>query len=125
MQADCNKRQEQHKKLIPGCMMYWCMECRKCVGFNIMADAESPRTVMETLYTRWQSPPKYFCLDNGCNAYNYFLNREPEHFRDMEVFVDEMHWKGHKNCSPAFNTGNGDQILVTQSRPGHTFFVTL
>ena len=91
--------------MIPGGMFYWCMECSKCVFYNIMADAESPRTVLETLYTKWEQPPKYFCLDNGCNAYNYILNREPEHFKFMEVFVDEMHWAGHKNCSPAYSTG--------------------
>ena len=26
----CNKRQRCTKKLVPGCMLFWCAKCRKC-----------------------------------------------------------------------------------------------
>lgn len=26
----CTKRQRSTKKLVPGCMVFWCAECRKC-----------------------------------------------------------------------------------------------
>ena len=28
--AACNKRQRCTKKLVPGCMVFWCAQCRKC-----------------------------------------------------------------------------------------------
>lgn len=70
-----------------------------------MEDAESPRTVADFLYTRCEQPPSRFQLDNGCNLLAYVLNREPEFFMQMQVLVDEPHYRGHVNCSAAFNTG--------------------
>lgn len=119
MQPSCTKHQEQHKKLIPGCMLYWCIKCRKCRHFNIMADAESPRTVFETLYTRFPEPPPSFCFDNGCNVYNYMLNREPAYFQHMEIFIDKMHFEGHKNCSRCFST---DESWQTSSCYGSCIY---
>lgn len=101
----CTKHQRQTKKLVPGCQFFWCLECRRCVLFVVMGDAESPRTLFEALYTRFPVAPQRFCFDNGCNVHNYILNREPRHFESMEVYVDETHWQGHNHCSVAYNTG--------------------
>ena len=70
-----------------------------------MEDAESPRTVADFLFTRCLQPPRRFQLDNGCNLWAFLLNREPEHFKHMQVLIDEPHFWGHVKCSPAFNTG--------------------
>lgn len=101
----CSKSQNQTGALVPGCMFYWCTGCRMCVCFHIMADAESPKTVFDTLYTRWPSAPVSFCMDNGCNVHQYILNREPQFFKDMKVHIDEMHFRAHTACSPAYSTG--------------------
>jgi len=44
-----------------------------------------------------------FVYDNTCNAQAYILAREPVHFKDMRMYVDATHFRGHKNCSHAFN----------------------
>ncbi len=106
-QAICTKHKPRTKKLIPGCFLFWCKCCSKCVFFSLMGDAESPRTVFEVLYARRAQPPHTFCLDNGCNLHQYLLNREPAFFETMRVFIDEPHYRGHKQCSQAYNTGMG------------------
>ena len=63
------------------------------------------RTVFETLLCRFPHPPKSICMDNSCNLHDFILNREPEHFKDMHMYIDEAHFRGHKHCSPAYNTG--------------------
>lgn len=70
-----------------------------------MAENESPRTVFEVLYTRFEQAPLSFCYDNGCNSMNYCLGRESKYFKGTKFLVDEAHFRGHKNCSPVFNTG--------------------
>ncbi|KAK9807209.1 hypothetical protein WJX73_009167 [Symbiochloris irregularis] len=105
-QRSCSKSQNITGALVPGCMFYWCTGCRLCVCFHLMADAESPKTVFDTLFTKWQTAPKTFCMDNGCNVHQYILNREPDFFKDMKVFIDQMHYNGHTACSPAYSTGS-------------------
>lgn len=103
--AICNKMQRSSLNLLPGCVFYWCISCRRCVFFHVMGDAESPRTIFDVLYTRWKTPPKVVCMDNGCNLHDFMLNREPLHFRNVEMHIDEPHFRGHKRCCPAYNTG--------------------
>ena len=57
------------------------------------------------LYTRFSSLPKYLCMDNGCNLHHYILNREPQHFQSLHMYIDELHFRGHKHCCPAYSTG--------------------
>ena len=106
VKPSCTKHQVSHRTLLPGCMVFWCMKCRVCRHFNVMHRAESPRHVFEVLLTRCPLAPLRFCFDNGCNVYAYFLNREPEFFKRTRMFVDESHFRGHKNCAPDYNTGN-------------------
>lgn len=108
----CTNHQRQTKKLVPGCQFFWCLECRKCNLFVVMGDAESPRTIFEALYTRFPSAPRRFCFDNGCNVHNYILNREPQHFKEMEVYIDETHWQGHKHCSVGYNFGESNVVTL-------------
>ena len=73
--------------------------------FHVMGDAESPRTIFDVLYTRFPEAPPVFCMDNGCNLHEFMLNREPEYFRRTEMYIDEPHFRGHKRCCEAYNTG--------------------
>ena len=100
MNNSCNKGQNVMRKLLPGSMLIWCEKCRLCVCMHIMSNAESPKTVFDTLYTRWQHAPARFCYDNGCN-----LNREPAFFRNTKFLIDQSHYQGHKQCSLCYNTG--------------------
>lgn len=73
--------------------------------WSLMADAESPQTVFELLYTRFPLQPRLRLMyDNGCNAHHYLLGREPEFFKDTEVYIDSFHSSGHKDCSPVYDT---------------------
>ena len=103
--STCNNSQNKTGALLPGLFLLWCMKCRKCVGFTVMKDAESPRTAMEFLYAHCPSVPGIFQLDNACNLMAFLLNREPEWFSHMQLLIDEPHFRGHTKCSDAYNTG--------------------
>lgn len=62
------------------------------------------RTVFEVLLTRFPELPKQIVMDNVCNLHSYIMNREPEHFKDVQFYIDEAHFRGHKHCCPAYNT---------------------
>lgn len=84
----------------------WCLTCARAVLFSLMADAESPATVFELVYTRFPDQPTLRIMyDNACNANHFFLNREPAFCKNIELYVDSFHFKGHKSCSHAYNTG--------------------
>lgn len=74
--------------------------------WSLMADAESPQTIFELIYTRFpDNAHMRIMYDNACNAHHYFLNREAEYSRDLQFYIDYFHFKGHKNCSLAYGTG--------------------
>ena len=41
--VQCTKHQKSNMCLLPGVMLYWCMDCRRCLFFHVMDNAESPR----------------------------------------------------------------------------------
>ncbi|KAL4427978.1 hypothetical protein ABPG75_002067 [Micractinium tetrahymenae] len=108
--AACTKHKDQNGKLMPGLLLVWCTECRKCVYFQMLPDAESPVALVHALRTRWPCAPRSITYDNGCNGQHQALNREPEWFKETEWFVDEPHYRGHKDCTASFNTGMYDWI---------------
>jgi hypothetical protein len=68
-----------------------------------MSDAESPATLFELFRTHFEPGHKRIAYDNGCNLLVYALKRDPEMARELTIMVDELHYKGHKRCSQAFN----------------------
>jgi hypothetical protein len=106
----CTKHKEGHQRLVPGCCVGWCLQCGISVGFTVMANAESARTIFEWLLTRCDEAPKIVCYDNGCNAQQYFLNREPEFFGTTACYVDAMHHKGHDKCSEEYSSSHCESI---------------
>jgi len=148
----CTKHQDQNGKLMPGLLLFWCVECRKCVFFQVcsgvvggderacvrrrvtactnrpttlrgpsqmLPDAESPLVVMRALRTRWPRPPKSITYDNNCNSLHQTLNRECEWFRPSEWFIDQPHFRGHKHCPDAFNTGEYKHIKCSPLAEQH------
>lgn len=89
-------------QLLPGLFLFWCAVCRNCRGFTVMKDAESPRTVMDFLYTRCPVAPDRFQLDNGCNL--MALNHEPNIFIRTQLLIDQAHFAGHSRCTDVYNT---------------------
>lgn len=104
-QKGCTKHQRSNMKLVPGCMLYWCTDCGRCVGFSVMDRAESVRVPFEFLYTGSEIAPAKFQMDNVCNADQYFRNREPAFFAGTEMLIDQAHFAGHVTCSENYNTG--------------------
>lgn len=93
----------------------------------MMVDAESPRAPFELLYTHCDIPPATIVYDNGCNLDHYILNREPHHFRDMDVLVDSFHYSGHKNCSSNYkSTGYPFTVRnASMAEQKNTFFADM
>jgi hypothetical protein len=54
-----------------------------------MADAESPQTVFEMLYTRPTTPHLRLMYDNGATRIT-ISSAEPEFFKDTQFFIDEF-----------------------------------
>lgn len=100
----CNKYKQSNRKLVPGCMLYWCQDCGRCVGFSVMDHAESVLVPFEFMYTGCETAPDSFQLDNGCNLDQSIRNREPEFFKAMQLYIDEAHYRGHVTCSENYNT---------------------
>ena len=48
----CSKPGSQHAALLPGCLFYYCLCCRRCIGFHVMDNAESPKMPFVFFYTR-------------------------------------------------------------------------
>ena len=108
--ARCTKHKESTQRLLPGCLFGWCLDCGVSPGFTLMANAESPRTVFEWLYTRNDSPPSVIFYDNGCNAHQFCLNREPFHFASTLWYVDAFHYAGNNKCSAEYCSVNCSDV---------------
>lgn len=93
----------------------WCVHCKAPVMTSLMADAESPSTFFELLYTRLPAGHRLRAIyDNACNSLHYFLNREAEFCELIEWYIDELHFKGHKACCIAYDTGMCDSPCFDQ-----------
>lgn len=108
--SSCTKHKEANQSLLPGCLFGWCLECGICNSFAVMPSCETPRTVFELLFTRWQTAPEVLCYDNGCNAMHFCLNRECQHFQGTSFYVDAMHYRDHVRCAADFNSATYDGI---------------
>ena len=103
-QPSCTKHKEAKRKLLPGMVLGWCHQCKRCLFMSVMANAESPRTVFEVVYTLCRDAPRSIIYDNACNLLQYVLNREPEFFKNTRFAVDAMHYREHKHCGPDFDS---------------------
>lgn len=99
----CNKQQYKGRNLTPGLFWIYCLDCSGCIGFLVMTASESPRTLFEALYTRWQIPPLVVVYDNSCHAQAFALNREAEWARTIQWVIDALHFKGHSGCAFSYD----------------------
>ncbi|GMH34863.1 hypothetical protein BSKO_02724 [Bryopsis sp. KO-2023] len=106
-EEECTKHSYIPRQLTAGTYIMWCVEHEEAVGFLVMPHAESPRTAFECLYTCWDPDVlRGFYYDNGCNAEQYALNREPLFFKNVSRMIDSMHARGHVNCLTAYKSSN-------------------
>jgi len=54
------------------------------------------------MLTRMSKAPKVCIYDFGCSLSEYCLNREPEYFKYMLIFLDKLHEWNHSACSDVF-----------------------
>jgi hypothetical protein len=101
-EAVCPKYPYYHRHRTAGILACFCLDCQNIVGFNAMHEFESPRSVFEVLFTRWEEPPTVVIYDNACNLSIYAHTRESFFFRDTKFIIDRLHQHAHKRCSPVF-----------------------
>lgn len=101
--GSCKKDAYTRRQLSPGLFVMWCLCCGNCIGFHMMRDSESPRTLFEVLYTRFPVAPRLVVYDNGCNAHAFALNREPVFFKNTQFMIDALHFKCHTGCCSAYD----------------------
>ena len=99
----CRKDTMHHNTLTPGLFTLFCPH-GVCLGFQIMENAESPKTAFDILVRRFDKMPKLIIYDNACKLHLYCLKREPMRFRNSRFMVDRLHFrKGHIGCSLGYS----------------------
>ena len=108
---------------MPGVMLIFCLHHGTLLGWNIMHNHESPRTVFEIMFSRWKVAPEVVVYDNACNLAKFCLSREYAFFKHTKFVIDRLHMYSHKACSPVFNpnfhsalTGYNTQICEQFNR---------
>ncbi|KAL9932905.1 hypothetical protein V8E36_008160 [Tilletia maclaganii] len=101
-EQQCRKYYDEYVKrqCTGGLMALWCTHCI-CVGFHVIPHAEGRNDVFSAVFTHWNSAPRVIVYDFACQLGPYSLRREADFFKDTLFVVDQMHEKGHTNCSAA------------------------
>ena len=99
----CNKDYKRPGKFGAGTLIFFCADCRCCIGFVVLTSSESVQHVYNVLVSRFRQMPKVIIYDNGCNLHEYILNRSPLLFVNSLILVDGFHWPNHVNCCDAYN----------------------
>jgi hypothetical protein len=97
------------KTLTGGLMALWCPHL-VCVGFHLMPKAEGRNDVFSAIFKHWSEAPKVVVYDFACQLGPYCMIHEPEFFKDTLFVIDELHAKGHTNCSQACYISNYMQV---------------
>ena len=112
----CNKTAMGKSRLSPGLLIYWCLDCRFCIGLDVLNRKEGPSAVWEALATRFKKMPSIIVYDNACNLQEYCLFRSPSLFKDTQFLVDGFHIKGHVNCPKSlFDATNYEAMKMISS----------
>jgi len=54
--------------------------------------------------------------DNACNLLHSILKRMPSMLKHYKLFVDSLHWAGHKDCSPYYNKAMSVALIGINSQ---------
>jgi hypothetical protein len=70
-----------------------------------MADAESPATLFELLYSRFPEDAKIrMSYYHACNASHYVLNREAVFVKNLDWYINALHYSGVTSSTLARKT---------------------
>jgi hypothetical protein len=83
----------------------WCSKCDCAISWSLMTNAESPKSLFDLLYCYFPDGAKRIVYDNGCNFLAYILNRAPGWAKQVQVFIDTLHKKGHVKGADGLDTG--------------------
>jgi hypothetical protein len=119
LSTGCRKDTLHHASLTPGLFTMFCPH-GICLGFQLMDQAESPRTAFDIFIRRFEKVPKLLIYDNACKLHLYCLKREPVRFANTRFMVDRLHFrKGHIGCSLGYSMDSYDSdesIATTNSQ---------
>jgi hypothetical protein len=101
--AACGKYANRRSRFMPGVLLVFCLDHGTFLGFHVMHNHESPRTLFELFFTRWRVAPRLICYDNACNLAKFCLAREYAFFKRTKFVIDKLHFYAHKLCSPVYN----------------------
>ena len=86
------------------------------ISFSMMADAESPQTAWDFIWTRLRHNKLLFITyDNGCQLVHYIFNRWPQIMKFLFIYIDPLHSKNHVNCLADYCTSACSTKHVTVS----------
>lgn len=103
-EGGCNKKAPRHPELLPGLMCVCCPH-GLCLGYEVMAEHESPKQVMRLLVERFVDPggPRiHVVYDNACHLYEYVLNRMPSLVANTRFHTDRLHEVNHTSCALSY-----------------------
>ena len=101
----CAKDYLQHQKTYtPGAIIVSC-SCPKsiCFGFKTLCRNEGPKSVLDTIVTRFSETPKFVIYDFACGLYASAVHSLWWALRDTTIVTDNFHLKNHTKCSPGYS----------------------
>ncbi|GAA5942840.1 hypothetical protein JCM1841_005602 [Sporobolomyces salmonicolor] len=99
----CRKFYEQYGKksgLTGGMAGFWCSH-GYCVGYHLLPSAEGRDDFFSALFCFWDQAPEIVVYDYACALGPYCMVREPRFFANTRFLIDELHCRGHSECSAA------------------------
>ena len=99
----CNKLFPKGYKAGFGYMFLWFYPIHgHCYGFHLISGGEGQKDPFASLYKYYNEMPDHIYYDFACQL--YFLNREPELFKNTRFWHDLFHFIGHV-CGINFKSG--------------------
>ena len=98
----CAKAEKWNTNFLPGVFILLCPH-GVVYGIFFMEDHESPQTIFDIIFDRFEVPPSMIIYDNACHADSYCLGRQPAWFANTSWMIDRVHQAGHVRCSEAYN----------------------
>ena len=83
------------------CFLFFCPLHGHCYGFHLIKGSEGRRDPFYAIYKYMPKAPKILFYDFACQLKEYSLNREPEFFKNTDMYHDVFHGVNHK-CAFAF-----------------------
>ena len=85
--------------------LFFCPIHGNCYGFNLISGGEGRKDPFSVMYKYMEPPhPEELFFDFACHLSEYYLNREPEFFKNTHFWHDIFHFINH-TCGINFKSG--------------------